>query len=158
MRLLGQFKTSLFFLRKNFARTKTQIKLKPTNFLCLRSFYAQKIVAFIVFSSLNFISLVGFGLIWVFVSAKSFPKIQKKKLVWNCPNTLMYYTTDMYPYQLTYRGCVCTLLFLFVVICENLFFLWESFWILLICENLFLSMIVCKNLFFLSLSENKLVY
>ena len=79
MKLLGQFKTSLFILRKNFARTKTQIKLKPTNFLCLRSFYAQKIFAFIVFSSLNFISLVGFGLIWVFVSAKSFPKIQKKK-------------------------------------------------------------------------------
>ena len=31
MRLLGQFQTSLFFLQKDFARTKTQIKPKPTN-------------------------------------------------------------------------------------------------------------------------------
>ena len=44
MRLLGQFQTS-FFLRKDFARTKTQTKPKPTNFLSLRSFYVRKIVA-----------------------------------------------------------------------------------------------------------------
>ena len=31
MRLLGQFQTKLFFLQKDFARTKTQIKPKPTN-------------------------------------------------------------------------------------------------------------------------------
>ena len=74
MRLLGQFQTSSFFLRKDFARTKTQIRPKPTNFLSLKSFYVQKIVAFVVFYSLNFILLVGFGLICVFVRAKSFRK------------------------------------------------------------------------------------
>ena len=31
MRLLGQFQTSFFFLRKDFTRTKTQIKSKPIN-------------------------------------------------------------------------------------------------------------------------------
>ena len=66
MRLLGQFQTSVF-LRKDFARTKTQTKPKPTNFLSLRSFYAEKIVAFVVFCLLNFTLLVGFGLICVFV-------------------------------------------------------------------------------------------
>ena len=61
-----------FFVRKDFARNKTQIKPKPTNFLSLRSFYARKIVAFVVLCLLNFICLVVFGLICVFVPPKPF--------------------------------------------------------------------------------------
>ena len=34
---------------------------------------------------------------------------------------------------------ICMHLFLFVIICENLFFLWESFWISIICVNLCLD-------------------
>ena len=39
--------------------------------------------------------------------------------------TSFYYTTLLY----YYREFICTYLFLFVIICEDLFFLWESFWI-----------------------------
>ena len=134
MRLLGQFKTSLVFLRKNFARTKTQIKPKPTNFLCLRSFYAQKIVAFVVFSSLNFISLVGFGLIWVFVRAKSFPKIQKKKLVWNCPNNLCTILLTCTPINSPIEG----------VFVRSYFYLWSSVRISSFYENPFESFLFVR--------------
>ena len=48
--------------------------------------------------------------------------------------TSLYYATSVYPYQRTYREFICTHLFLFAIICENLFFLWESF--LIICDNL----------------------
>ena len=43
--------------------------------------------------------------------------------------TSLYYTTSVYPYQPTYREFICTHLFLFVIVCENLFFLWKFFWI-----------------------------
>ena len=135
MRLLGQFKTSLVFLRKNFARTKTQIKPKPTNFLCLRSFYAQKIVAFVVFSSLNFISLVGFGLIWVFVRAKSFPKVQKKNWFEIVLITYVLYYWHVPLSTHLSRVCLYALIFicghlweslLFMRILLNPSYLWES--------------------------------
>ena len=87
MRLLEQFRTSLFFLRKDFARTKTQTKPKPINVFSLRSFYVQKIVAFVVFCSFV-VLLVGFGLVCAFLRAKN-------KLVWNCPNNFIYHTTDV---------------------------------------------------------------
>ena len=35
--------------------------------------------------------------------------------------TTFYYTTDVYPYQPTYRASIYMHLFLFVTICENLF-------------------------------------
>ena len=59
--------------------TKTQIKPKPNNFLSPRSYYVPKIVAFVVFCSLNFILLIGFDLIYIFVRVKSF---RKKKRNW----------------------------------------------------------------------------
>ena len=50
MRLSGQFEVSFFFLQKDFERTKPQsIKIQNNQFPPLRSFYAQKIVAFVVF-------------------------------------------------------------------------------------------------------------
>ena len=84
----------------------------------------------------------------------------------------IYYTTNVYPYQPTYREFTCTHLFLLAIICKNLFEsllifdhlrgslfiydhlwesvpLWEFFWILCFCENLFLFMIICENLFLL---------
>ena len=39
--------------------------------------------------------------------------------------TSFYYTTLLY----YYREFICMCLFLFVIMCEDLFFLWESFWI-----------------------------
>ena len=51
----------------------------------------RKIVAFVVFCLLNFVFLVGFCLRRVFVRAKSF---RKKKLSLNCPDNLIYYTTE----------------------------------------------------------------
>ena len=54
------------------------------------------------------------------------------------------YTTDAYPYQPAYKASIYTHLFIFVIICENFFFLWQSF-----SMNLFLFVIVCENPFFL---------
>ena len=45
-------------------------KRKITTFPLLRIFSAQKAVAFVVFRSFNFVLLVGFGLIYVFVRLK----------------------------------------------------------------------------------------
>ena len=83
----------------------------------------------------------------LFVGAKFFhkKKINRREIVLI---TSFYYNTDMYQYQPTYRDFVCTLLFLLLINCENLFFLWESFWILLNCESV-------RIYFFLSLYENK---
>ena len=62
--------------------------------------------------------------------------IKKKNLSWNCLDTLilLYYwhvllSTHLLSHYLH--------LFLLKIICENLFFLWKSFWILFVCENLF---------------------
>ena len=131
-------KPFFFFLYK-----KNQTQIKPITLikvlLCTKK---------CCFCSLNFILLVGFGLNCIFVCAKSFCK----KINWFgvVLITSFYYTTGVYPYQPTYWGFACMHLFLFVIICENLFFLWESFWIL-ICDHLWESN-------FVSLYENKLVY
>ena len=45
------------------------------------------------FSLLNFILLVGFALVYVFVRLKSFRK--NNKLARSCPNNLKYYTTGI---------------------------------------------------------------
>ena len=63
-------------------------KRKMNNFPPLRSFSAQKIVAFVVFAL-----LVGFGLVYVFVSSRFFRK--KNKLARNCLDNLIYYTTHV---------------------------------------------------------------
>ena len=54
-------------------------KRKIAIFPPLRSFCAEKIVAFVVFCSLNFVVLVGFDLICVFVRLKIF---RKKAIKW----------------------------------------------------------------------------
>ena len=57
----------IFALRKN---SPNAPKLKTNDFHPLKSFCARKIVAFVVFCLLNFVLLVGFGLICVFVCSK----------------------------------------------------------------------------------------
>ena len=94
--------------------------------------------------------------------------------IWNSPDfVLIYYTTDLYPPQ-TLCGKLFFTKFIFYFhapvfscmnllwssvrifsFCENLFFLWECFWTLLICENFFLFMIIYENLFlFMIICEN----
>ena len=85
-----------FFLRKDFARTKTQIKPKPTNFLSLRSFSARKLLPLLFFVPLIlFCCLV---LVWFAVLQVRNLFVKKIKLVRNCPNNLINSTTDVYPY------------------------------------------------------------
>ena len=122
------------------------------------------------FCSIIFVLLVRFLSVSVFVRLKSFrkKKINRFKIIFV---TSINYTTDVYTPQPTYREFICTHLFLLVIICKNIFFLWESFWIssylwesLLIYDhlwvsllfmrislNLFLLMVICQNLFFKSL-------
>ena len=55
--------------------------------------------------------------------------VKKNKEVWNCPDTLIYYTTDVYP-PWTCLSRIYVYTFIFT------------------CENHFFFMISCKNLFF----------
>ena len=67
-----------------------------------------------------------FGILCFFMFVKSSRK--KKEEVSNCPNALIYVTTDVYPPRPTY-GKLFYYLFLSMIICENLFFLGGLFWI-----------------------------
>ena len=76
---------------------------------------------------------------WCFLCARNLfvKKINRLEIVLI---TSFYYTTDVYPYQPTYRTSIYMHFFLFVTICENLFFyenLFEFFLFAIICENLF---------------------
>ena len=116
----------------------------------------QKIVVFVVFYSLIFVLLVGFCLWLVFSPSKSF---HKKKETQNCPDSLIYNTTDVYPYQPAYWiSNFWTHLLLIAWIVDHL---WEPFlfvriflnpWEFLLFMRIFL---ICD---FLSFYENKLVY
>ena len=78
----------LFFLRKDFERTKS-IKAQNKQFSFIKSFFAQKIVAFVFFFVHLFLFfLVGFSLIYVFVRSKSF--LKKNKLAWDCLDSFIY--------------------------------------------------------------------
>ena len=89
-----------FFTKKFWVYKKLQSKRKTNDFHHLRRFSARKIVAFVVFCLLSFVLLVGFGL-WCVFYAQNF-LVKKIKLPWNCPDNLIYYTTDVYPYQPIY--------------------------------------------------------
>ena len=93
----------------------------------------------------------------LFVRSNTFHNKKKKRLEIGliASFTILLMCTS---YQPAFRKFICAHVFLFVIIWENLFFLWESFWILLICENLFLFMIICVNLLFLSVYEHKSAY
>ena len=136
MRLSGQLQTSFFFA-KIFRAYKNENQTNHS----VRSFYVAflKIVAFFIFCSLNFILLVGFGLICVFVRAKSF---RKKKLVWGCPNylILLYYWCVPLSTHLS-RVCLYPLTF----ICDHL---WWSLIFMRIFLTLLLFIIICVDLFF----------
>ena len=120
---------------KNNSHIANQTKPKLTNFFSLRSFYARKIVAFVVFSSFSFVSLVAFDLVFVFVRTKSFRKKRKKQINWFEIILITSFTILL----------TCTSINLHI---ENLFvhtyfYLWSSVWSLLFmrisfyCENLF---------------------
>ena len=63
----------IFFYEKILNAQKAP-KRKTSDFYCLRSLFAQKTVAFVVFCSLIFVLLVGFLYLSVFVRLKSFRK------------------------------------------------------------------------------------
>ena len=71
MRLPEQFQ---FKKKKNILLTKNMPQAKTNYFHPLRHFCMQKIVAFVVFCSLNFVLLVGFCLWHVFCVRKIFLK------------------------------------------------------------------------------------
>ena len=100
-----------------------------TIFPLLEDFMRKKAVAFVVFCWLNFVLLVGFGLICTFVGSKFFCRKN-----WNCLDSLIYYTADVYPPQPVFQKFICTHLFLLVIICKILFFY----------ENLFKSFLFVK--------------
>ena len=92
-----------------------------------------------------FCSVSWFGLICIFVRLKFLRK--KNKQTGNCLDNLIYYTTDVYPHQATYRDHLWES-HLFIRIFLNPSYLWES---LLIYDHL------CESIFS-SLYENKQAY
>ena len=62
----------------------------------LRCFCAQIIIAFVVFCLLDFIFLVGFGLVYVFVHLKSFRK-KKNEIVLMTSFTILLTCTPINP-------------------------------------------------------------
>ena len=104
----------IFFFYEKILNAQKAPKHKRNDFYPLRSFCGEKIVvAFLVFCSLIFVLLVDFCLICVFVRLTSFLKT-KNKQAWNCPNNLIYNTTDVYPHLSTYREFICTHLYGFM--------------------------------------------
>ena len=153
MRLSRQFQVCLLFfltkrflVHKNTSHLEAYARVKNCCLCCL---------ALVYFCFVSWFLLVTCFCVREIFSSK---KINRLEIVLI---TSLYYTTEVYPYQPTYRKFICTHFFLFVIICENLFFLWESFESLLIYDhlwesllfmriflNLFLFMIICENLFF----------
>ena len=127
MRLSRQFQAWLFFLQKYFkckkknsqANINQQNKIKHTldnsgnNFLHAQTSKRVKVTCFAIWS---------FSCVQNLFVKKKINRLEIVLL------TSLYYTTDMYPYQLTYQTSIYMHLSSFVTICENLFFLWESFW------------------------------
>ena len=130
MRLSGQFQ---FFYEK-ILRVKKAPKHKIKFFPFSEVFLHKKLLPLLFFVRLIlfcYLLLARFA----FLCTQTF--FTKN---WNCLNKLMYYTTDLYAAQPAYREFICKHLFFFVIICEYLFFLWESFLSVRIssyCENLY---------------------
>ena len=134
MRQWGQFQ---IFWRRNFCNTKTQNKQNPTDKTKTSEYWKTKAT---IFCTQKLHKTKKIVYIEVFLS-----KIFLKK-IWNCPDCLSYYTTDVYSppplltplwriylYALIFN---CENLFLFIITCENLFF----------CKNLFLFMRISSYL------------
>ena len=125
----------IFFTKRFWAYKKHQNAKQTTSPFVVR----EKLLPLLFFVHLFFwlFLLVSFELFCIFECSTSFRK--KNKLAWNCPDNLIYYASDVYPYQPAYRQFICTHLFLYVIICESFFFLWESFLSVRIssyCKNL----------------------
>ena len=78
MRLSKQFQASLFFLRKCFERTKTQIKPTPTKKTKMNE--QKKIIFF------------GGGQGWCFLCTQNL-FVKTNRVAWNCLDSLIYSTT-----------------------------------------------------------------
>ena len=84
MRLSGQYWPCLFFLRKKFERTKTQIKPKPTNKTKLNE---QKTTKATIFCAEK---LLRGGKLFL---------LHFLKKNWHCPDNLIYYTIELFSFD-----------------------------------------------------------
>ena len=135
MRLSRQFQVCLFFYKKILNAQKAP-KRKTNNFCLPRSFCAREKLLPFLFACFCF---VGW---FLFVTCcRAFKNFRTKKQAWNYLDNLIYYTTDVYFYQLTlWRIRLYALIFM----CDHL---WESLLFMRIFLNLFLFKITCVNLF-----------
>ena len=130
MRLSRQVQASLFFLQKDFEHKKQQ-SAKLTIFTFLEVFVPEKLLPLLFsffFAHFCFVGWFWFDLRFCALKIFFFWKQKRIRLDWNCFDSLIYYSTDVYPYQPACQEFTCSYLYLFVIIWENLSFLWESFW------------------------------
>ena len=69
-------------------------KMQNKQFIPLMKFLCPENCCFCCLDLLIFVLLVGFYLFCIFVLQKLF---LKKSLFWLCPDSLIYYTTDVHP-------------------------------------------------------------
>ena len=107
IRLSGQFQACLSFIYKkifwaynnaNQAKTNQQNRNKQTKNNKGKKFLRIK-------TSKR--GEIGYFALWCFLYAQNL-FVKKLKLAWNCPDSLIYLTTDVYPYQATHQEFICT--------------------------------------------------
>ena len=109
----------IFLLRNIFEHTKSS-KTQTNDFHPLRSLCAHKnFLILLFFVRLFLICLLVFAC-GVFLYAQN---ILVKKVNWLKIVLITSFTILLYPSQPLYQEFICTHLFLFVIICDNLFFL-----------------------------------
>ena len=150
MRLSRQFKASLFFLRKDFERTKAQIKPKQTNKNKNKRTKNNKGNNFLLIKTSKR-TKIGYFALWCFLYAQNIfvkRKINWLKIVLITSFTLLLACTPINP-PFENLFVLTTHIYLYY------FYLWSSVRTFFICENLFLFVIICVNL---CLYENKQAY
>ena len=88
---------------------------RTNDFLLLRYFLSASKCFLFCFCSLICVFVL-------LVRVKSFCKKKKDKKTWNCPNNLIYITTDLYP---PWTDLLRTNLYALIFICKNNFFSWS---------------------------------
>ena len=145
MRLSGQFQACFFFFHEKILSVKKKHQnAKQTIFTLWEAFVRTKNCCPCCFLFAYFCFVSWFLLVTCIFTLKNF-SWKKNKQAWNCPGNLIYYTTEVHPYQPAYQEFICMHLFYLWSSARISFFLWESFWIVLICENIFFFMIICAN-------------
>ena len=116
MRWSGQFQACFFFFHEKILSVKKKHQnAKQTIFTLWEAFVHAKNCCSCCFLFAYFCFVSWFLLVTCIFTLKNF-SWKKNKQAWNCPGNLIYYTTEVHPYQPGYQEFICM----------HLFYLWSS--------------------------------